>query len=118
MVGFDQDGRYRVSLSVTESVTNAILHGNTEVADKKVGVQFTISMDRLIIRVQDEGRGFDEGRLPDPLDPGNILKTSGRGIFYVRSFMDDVQYRRLPEGGWEIRMEKMLNHTKGDSNDY
>ena len=118
MVGFDEDGRYWVSLSVRESVTNAIMHGNNEDAAKKVGVRFTISKDRLIICVQDEGGGFDEGRLPDPLDPSNILKPSGRGIFYVRCFMDDVRYRRLPEGGWEMRMEKKLNHTKGDSNDH
>lgn len=118
MVGFDEDGRYWVSLSVRESVTNAIMHGNNKDAAKKVGVRFTISNDRLIIRVQDEGVGFDEARLPDPLDPGNILKPSGRGIFYVRSFMDDVGYRRLPEGGWEMRMEKRLNHPKGDSNDH
>jgi serine/threonine-protein kinase RsbW len=118
MVGFDEDGRYWVSLSVRESVTNAIMHGNNEDAAKKVGVRFTISNDRLIIRVQDEGGGFDEGRLPDPLDPSNVLKSSGRGIFYVRSFMDDVRYRRLPEGGWEMRMEKKLNHTQGDSNDH
>ena len=118
MVGFDEDGRYWVSLSVRESVTNAILHGNQEDAAKKVGVQFKISDDCLTIFVQDEGAGFDERRLPDPLDPGNILKPSGRGIFYVRSFMDDVGYRLLPEGGWEMRMEKKLNHTKGDSNDH
>ena len=117
MVGFDKDGRYWVSLSVRESVTNAILHGNRKDASKKVGVQFTISRNRLIIRVKDEGRGFDERKLPDPLAPGNILKPSGRGIFYVRSFMDDVRYRLLPEGGWEMRMEKKLQHTKGDSND-
>tara|TARA_B100000949_G_scaffold144854_1_gene127260 strand:- start:147 stop:503 length:357 start_codon:yes stop_codon:yes gene_type:complete len=118
MVGFDKDGRYWVSLSVRESVTNAILHGNRKDASKKVGVQFTISRNRLIIRVQDEGMGFDERELPDPLDPGNILKPSGRGIFYVRSFMDDVRYRLLPEGGWEMRMEKKLHDTKGDSNDH
>ena len=117
MVGFDEDGRYWVSLSVRESVTNAIMHGNNQDAAKRVGVRFKISNDRLTICVQDEGGGFDEGQLPDPLDPGNILKPSGRGIFYVRSFMDDVGYRRLPEGGWEMRMEKRLNHTKGDSND-
>ncbi len=118
MVGFDEDGRYWVSLSVRESVTNAIMHGNSQDAAKKVGVRFKISNDRLTICVQDEGGGFDEGQLPDPLDPDNLLKPSGRGIFYVRSFMDDVRYRRLPEGGWEMRMEKRLNHTKGDSNDH
>ena len=109
MVGFDEDGRYWVSLSVRESVTNAIMHGNNRDAAKKVGVRFKISNGRLTICVQDEGGGFDESRLPDPLDPRNLLKPSGRGIFYVRSFMDDVKYRLLPEGGWEMRMEKRLS---------
>lgn len=118
LVGFDEDSRYWVSLSVRESVTNAIMHGNNQDAAKRVGVRFKISNDSLIICVQDEGGGFDEGQLPDPLEPDNILKPSGRGIFYVRSFMDDVGYRHLPGGGWEMRMEKRLNHTKGDSNDH
>ena len=117
MVGFDDDGRYWVSLSVRESVTNAILHGNKKDAAKTVRLRFTIADERLLIRVKDEGNGFEETDLPDPLDPTNILKPSGRGIFYVRSFMDDVQYRLLPEGGWEMTMEKKLNNTKGDSND-
>lgn len=118
IVGFDKNGCYWVSLSVCESVTNAILHGNREDAEKKVRLKFTILKDRLIIRVQDEGKGFDEQRLPNPLDPQNTLKPSGRGILYVRSFMDDVKYRPLTDGGWEVCMEKRLNCPKGDANDH
>ncbi|MFQ5928587.1 MAG: ATP-binding protein, partial [Acidobacteriota bacterium] len=66
----------------------------------------------------DQGEGFDDSKIPDPLDPENLLKPSGRGIFYVRSFMDDVRYRVLPGGGLEMRMEKRLNHQKqGDENE-
>ncbi len=119
MVGLDEDGQYWISLSVRESVTNAILHGNKQDGDKKVTVLFDFGLDRLVIRVRDEGSGFDETQLPDPLDPDNLLKPSGRGIFYVRSFMDQVSYRALPEGGWEVRMEKVLNHQQqGDSDDH
>lgn len=110
-LGLDDDGRYWISLSVRESVTNAILHGNKQDEEKRVGVRFLINGNRLVICVQDEGEGFEESGLPDPLDPSNLLKPSGRGIFYVRSFMDEVKYRSLPEGGWEVRMEKRLNHT-------
>jgi serine/threonine-protein kinase RsbW len=97
---------------VRESVTNAILHGNKLDQDKRVGLRFSISGNRLVIRVRDEGEGFDESKLPNPLDPENLLKPSGRGIFYVRSFMDEVKCVHLPGGGWEVRMEKRLNHTK------
>jgi serine/threonine-protein kinase RsbW len=117
LVGFDDDGRYWISLSVRESVTNAILHGNKLDTEKKVGLSFEFERGRLVIRVVDEGKGFDESALPDPLDPSNLLKPSGRGIFYVRSFMDEVSYRSLPRGGWEVRMEKKLQHNQGERSD-
>ncbi|MFQ5738956.1 MAG: ATP-binding protein [Acidobacteriota bacterium] len=113
LVGFDDDARYWISLSVRESVINAILHGNHQDERKRVGVSFTIASDRLVISIQDEGQGFEESKLPDPLDPNNLLKPSGRGIFYVRSFMDEVRYRVRPEGGLEVTMEKRLNHKQG-----
>lgn len=112
LLDLDDDGRYWMSLSVRESVTNAILHGNKLDQRKRVGLRFSISGDRLVILVRDEGEGFDESKLPNPLDPENLLKPSGRGIFYVRSFMDEVKCVHLPGGGWEVRMEKRLNHTK------
>ncbi len=112
LLGLDEDSRYWMSLSVRESVTNAILHGNKLDQKKRVGLRFSVSGNRLVIRVQDEGKGFDESKLPNPLDTENLLKPSGRGIFYVRSFMDEVKCALLPEGGWEVRMEKRLNHKK------
>ena len=65
-----------------------------------------------MIRVRDEGRGFDPALVANPLDPENILKSSGRGIFLIRSFMDDVQLRRAVEGGMEVRMTKRLQPGK------
>lgn len=121
LVGFDEDTRYWISMSVRESVTNAIQHGNRMDAAKKVGVRFEIDSQGLAICVRDQGEGFDASGLPDPLDPDNLLKPSGRGIFYVRSFMDEVSFRQLPGGGMEIRMVKRLNQpnkrkreTRGD----
>ena len=60
----------------------------------------------LTIRVRDQGAGFDPETIADPLAPENLLKGSGRGIFLIRRFMDDVQLQRAPEGGMEIRMTK------------
>lgn len=110
LLGFDEDARYFISLSVRESVTNAILHGNKQDPSKRVWLTFTVNDGALNISVRDEGRGFDESLLPDPLEPENLLKPSGRGIFYVRSFMDEVSYGPLPQGGWEVRMAKRLDH--------
>jgi serine/threonine-protein kinase RsbW len=62
----------------------------------------------LLVRVLDEGQGFDADAIADPLAPENILKSSGRGIFFMRSFMDDVTLQRRSEGGMEVRMRKKL----------
>jgi serine/threonine-protein kinase RsbW len=110
MLNFDDDTRYWVGMSVRESVTNAILHGNKMDEGKRVWVRFGMNPERLVICVRDQGAGFDESLLPDPLDPKNLLRPSGRGIFYIRTFMDEVRYTLLPEGGMEVRMEKRLNH--------
>ena len=119
MAGFDDDARYWIGLSIRESVTNAIQHGNKLDETKKVGIRFESLPGRFVIYVQDEGEGFDESDIPDALDPENLLKPSGRGIFYVRSFMDEVCYKILPEGGCEMRMEKRLNHQKqGEKNEH
>ena len=115
MVGLDEDGVHWVSVAVRESVINAIKHGNNNDERKRVHVEFTPLEDdpgpRLAIRVRDEGPGFDPSTLPDPLAPENILKASGRGIFLIRSFMDEMVLRRAPEGGMEVVMVKRVQHT-------
>ncbi|UCF35681.1 MAG: ATP-binding protein [Acidobacteriota bacterium] len=105
--GFDADGQYWIGLAVREAVTNAILHGNKEDRSKVVELAFGICEDRLRIVVRDQGKGIDESKIPDPLDPKNLLKAGGRGIFFVRSFMDSVKFRSRPEGGQELIMEKL-----------
>ena len=62
----------------------------------------------LTIRVRDQGEGFDPEEVADPLAPENLLKSSGRGIFLIRNFMDEVKLQRAPEGGMEVRMVKKL----------
>lgn len=111
MAGFDDEASHWICLAVRESVTNAIQHGNQEDESKRVGVRFRIDRHRLLITVSDQGRGFDESSLPDPLDTGNLLKPSGRGVFFVHTFMDKVTYHHLRPGGFEVTMEKRLEHT-------
>ena len=108
-VGLDDDARHWVSVAIRESVINAIKHGNRNDATKHVFVDLETSSNgqpELFIRVRDEGEGFEPEEVANPLAPENLLKSSGRGIFLIRSFMENVQLRRAPEGGMEIRMSK------------
>jgi serine/threonine-protein kinase RsbW len=112
VAGLDEDSTHWVSVAVRESVINAIKHGNREDHAKHVTVEFTLTPRRdpneFIVRVLDEGKGFDPDGIANPLDPENVLKSSGRGIFFMRSFMDDVAIERRPEGGMSVRMSKKL----------
>lgn len=110
-VGLDEDSVHWVSVAVRESVANAIKHGNHNDSSKKVFVEFSGSANgvpELAIRVRDQGDGFDPDQVADPLAPENLLKGSGRGIFLIRSFMDEMVLRRAPEGGMEMRMVKRV----------
>jgi len=107
-MGFDEDAAHWIGMSVRESVTNAIQHGNKMDQDKRVDIRFEVSPDRLDISIADQGRGFRAEDLPNPLDPENLLKPSGRGIFYIRSFMDEVEFKPLSQGGMEVHMVKKV----------
>jgi serine/threonine-protein kinase RsbW len=111
-VGLDDEAVHWVGVAIRESVINAIKHGNQNDAGKRVFVDFETAAGagpaELNIRVRDQGTGFDPDHLADPLAPENLLKASGRGIFLIRSFMDDVILQRAPEGGMEIRMTKRV----------
>jgi serine/threonine-protein kinase RsbW len=112
LAGLDDDQLHWVSVAVRESVVNAIKHGNQGDESKRVIVEFTPvpprDPEQLVIRVEDEGEGFDPTELADPLAPENILKSSGRGIFLIRSFMDEVELQRGPKRGMQIRMVKKV----------
>ena len=119
LAGLDEDAVHWVGVAVRESVINAIKHGNACDARKRVHVEFTPLEDTnphgLSVRVRDEGTGFDPTELPDPLAPENLLKSSGRGIFLIRSFMDQVELRQVPEGGMEVMMVKLACRTSDSS---
>jgi serine/threonine-protein kinase RsbW len=110
-IGMVEDASHWISVAIRESVINAIKHGNRNDASKRVFVEFetaAAAVPELRIRVRDQGEGFDPEMIADPLAPENLLKSSGRGIFLIRNFMDDVQLQRAPEGGMEIRMLKRV----------
>jgi serine/threonine-protein kinase RsbW len=116
-VGLDEDSLHWVSVAIRECVINAIKHGNRSDTTKHVFVEFETAtkadVPELAIRVRDQGAGFDPEMVANPLDPENLLKSSGRGIFLIRNFMDDVQLRRAPEGGMEVRMVKRVLPADG-----
>jgi serine/threonine-protein kinase RsbW len=91
ITGFDSDKIYWMSIALREAVNNAIKHGNKEDADKMVSIDFQVLSDKLRILVTDEGKGFDAEKIPDPTVGDNIMKAGGRGLFFIKSFMDDLK---------------------------
>jgi serine/threonine-protein kinase RsbW len=106
--GMDEDDLMRIGMAIRESVVNAVVHGNRYNAHKKVRFAVVSNGQQFIVRIGDEGEGFDFNSIPDPLAPENLLRTSGRGIFLIRSFMDDFQMRHLESGGTEVTLVKNL----------
>jgi serine/threonine-protein kinase RsbW len=106
--GLDEDELQKIAMAVRESMVNAVVHGNRYSASKKVRVSVSQGPDQLTVRIADEGEGFDYDHLPDPLAPENLLRSSGRGIFLIRAFMDDFQVRRLNPNGTEVTLIKHL----------
>lgn len=85
-------------LAVTEAATNAIIHANKCDVSKLVKINAHIEDSKLIVKVKDEGKGFDPTSLPDPTRPENLLKDSGRGVYLMKVYMDDVKYNKTPSG--------------------
>jgi serine/threonine-protein kinase RsbW len=110
IAGLGEDATHWISVAVRESVINAIKHGNRGDGAKRVTVEFHLRPREhpaeLVVYVLDEGSGFDPDAIANPLEPENVLKSSGRGIFFMRNFMDDVSVSRRPEGGTVVRMMK------------
>jgi serine/threonine-protein kinase RsbW len=107
-LGVDEDTRHWVDVAVREAVANAIKHGNAQDPGKQVHVDLFREGDEVVIRVEDEGTGFDPAQLQNPLAPENLLKPNGRGIFYMKSFMDDIHYGPRPGGGTVVTLRKKV----------
>ena len=107
--GFGDEEIMKIAMAVREAAINAVLHGNAYDPAKKVSLQFERTGRDLVITIKDQGKGIDLKSIPDPLAPENLLKTSGRGIFLIRSFMDEVQINPSA-AGTEI---KLIKHVHG-----
>jgi serine/threonine-protein kinase RsbW len=105
--GIDEDEVFRVAMAVREAAVNAVLHGNSYDPDKRITASFENTGESLVIRIADQGKGLDPDTLPDPLAPENLLRGSGRGIFLIRSFMDEVHFKQL-HPGTELTLIKHL----------
>ena len=119
--GFDEDERHRIGMAVRECMVNAVVHGNRYNRNKTVHIGVNVERPeqsanasgtrpgqgtRLIIRITDQGDGFELQEVPDPLHENNLLRHSGRGLFLMGAFMDDLKVRKLPEGGTEVTLIK------------
>src|SRR3974377_1302150 len=110
-VGFNEDECYRIRMSSPEGVINAFHYGNQEKPEKKIHLVVDLTQEKMIIHVMDEGKGFRLEDVPDPLAEENLLSTSRRGIFLMKTFMDEFNVVSGRTGGAEIIMTKKLPHS-------
>jgi serine/threonine-protein kinase RsbW len=106
--GIGEEAAFGIDMAVREAITNAVIHGNKLDETKVVEINVKSSPDSLEISVHDQGQGFNPETISDPTKEENILKTSGRGIFFMRNFMDEVDWSIHPEGGTTVRMFKRI----------
>ncbi len=97
-LGLDEEKINGLLLAVTEATTNAIIHGNKNNSLKLVRINVTVENSILTIKIKDEGNGFDPSIVPDPTNPENLLKDSGRGLYLMRVYMDSMDINVTPEG--------------------
>lgn len=102
------ESRHWIDLAVREAVANAIKHGNRSEPEKRVEIGLEVTGDEVIIRVRDQGEGFDPESVHDPLAPENRLRPNGRGLFYMKKFMDEIDYSFEPGRGMEVTLRKRL----------
>jgi len=106
--GFGEDDLTKIGMAVRESMVNAVVHGNRYNANKKVRLSVSKNSESLTVRIADEGEGFDFENLPDPCAGENLFRSSGRGIFLMKAFMDEFDVIPGRTGGAEIVMAKRL----------
>ena len=106
--GFEEEDLHKIGMAVRESMVNAVVHGNQYSAHKKVHVSVSKGPDRLTVTIADQGKGFELQHVPDPLSQDNLLRHSGRGMFLIRAFMDELEVRRLSPNGTEVTLVKYI----------
>jgi serine/threonine-protein kinase RsbW len=110
--GLDEDQRFHIAMAVREATINAVLHGNEYDPTRHIEVSLENTGQDLKISIADEGKGFDPSKVPDPLKEENLLRGTGRGIFLIRSLVDEVHFRQL-HPGTELTLVKHLTPTAG-----
>lgn len=103
---FSEEARFAIDMAVREAVANAVKHGNKLDETKNVEIRFENSGEGLAIIVRDSGKGFAVEMVPDPTNPENLMKADGRGILFMRSFMDEVEWSNHEQGGMIVKMLK------------
>jgi serine/threonine-protein kinase RsbW len=112
--GLESDDDYWLVTALREALANAMRHGNDQDPARHVRVAYVVEDSTVTITVEDEGEGFDPKEIPDPTDPENLLRPNGRGIFYMRQFMNRVDFSPAPDGGTAVRMVRDLAHIDTD----
>jgi serine/threonine-protein kinase RsbW len=115
-LGMDKDTQEWVDLAVREALANAIKHGNAQNPAKQVHVDLALEGAELVIRIEDEGVGFDPEQIGDPLAPENLLRANGRGILFMKKFMDRIHYGSGPGGGTMVTLRKKVGPKTGTPN--
>ena len=105
-LGANEQLMFGIDMAIREAVTNAVVHGNKQDDSKQVRVEIKSSPEELEISVRDEGPGFNPTEVPDPTTAENLMKTSGRGIFFMRNFVDEVEWLTPPGGGTTVKLTK------------
>lgn len=106
--GWDDGVLFALDMAVRESVANAVKHGNKFDESKFVEISVGEDENKIELMVRDHGEGFDLSSIPDPTDPENLLKASGRGLLFMNNFMDEVVWESPDGGGTIVRMTKSL----------
>lgn len=113
-LNFSEDDRDSLAIAVTEIVGNAIIHGNKNNINKKVTIKFEYFNDTIIVQIQDQGEGFDVEEIDNPLEPENLLKESGRGIFIVKALMNEIDFYH-DKKGTIVRLVKKAKRKKNNN---
>ena len=104
----EEDESHWIGIAIREAVGNAVQHGNKLDPDRLVEIDLGFDDGDIVVKVRDEGAGFDPEKVPNPLRMENLLRPDGRGLLFMDKFMDTMDYSFDPERGTELTMRKKI----------